>query len=457
MESTQHRDQISLHTKLERVERRSRQDKKAVFNNLGHLLNLEMLESCYHSLDGTKAVGMDKMTKEEYGKNLLENLNQLLMNIRRGGYHPKASRITEIPKVDGSSRPLAIACFEDKIVQEAVRRIIEKIYEPVFVDSSYGFRPGRNCHSAIITLKKHLMSWDCRAVLEIDLRKYFNTIPHEPLIRLLKLKIVDERFLHLIIKLLKAPTLNANRKAERNKVGSPQGSILSPIISNIYLHYVLDIWFSWVNRKQHGDTAHMVRYADDAVFVFGSFSEAERFRTELVRRLEGFGISINDSKTKVLASGKYEATKHERRGAKMPSFTFLGFLIVWGISMNSKTGKKFWRVKTRSCPKRFKNKLVIIKAMIKKHRHDKQLVSRTKRVVDGYLNYFAVTDNMRRVSQFTHEVKRMLYKYLNRRSQRRSFDWQRFTEILKREAFPKVYIRKRLTFDLSIYGVRSSR
>jgi RNA-directed DNA polymerase len=447
--ATQHRDQVNLHTKLERVERRSRQDRKAVFNNIGYLLNLEMLESCYRSLDGTKAVGIDKVTKEEYGKNLLENLKQLLIKIRRGSYHPKASRIVEIPKVDGSTRPLAISCFEDKIVQEAVRQIVERIYEPVFTENSYGFRPGRNCHQAIIALKEHLMGWDCRAVLEMDLRKYFNTIPHEPLIRLLKLKIADERFLHLIIKLLRAPTLNAKGAAERNTVGSPQGSILSPLIANIYLHYVMDIWFSWINGKEYRGKARMVRYADDAAFVFGSFAEAEKFRSELVTRMERFGISINDSKTKVLASGKYEATKHENRGARMPSFTFLGFLFVWGISVNGKTGKRFWRVKTRSCPKRFKSKLAVIKAMIRKRRHDKQLVSHTKRVVEGYLNYFAVTDNLKRCSQFTHEVKRMLYKYLNRRSQRRSFDWERFTGTLKREAFPEVYLRRSLIFDLS--------
>lgn len=423
-----------------------------MFNNLGHLINLEMLQTCYHSLDGTKAVGMDGVTKEDYGKGLENNLRQLLMKIRRGSYHPKASRVVEIPKADGTMRPLAIACLEDKIVQEAVRRVVERIYEPVFLNSSYGFRPGRSCHMAIIDLKGHLMGWECRAVLEIDLRKYFNTIPHGPLTRLLKLKIVDERFLNLIIKLLKAPTLNDEGREVRNEVGSPQGSILSPILANLYLHYVLDIWFSWLNDKQYQGGARMVRYADDAVFVFKSLVEAEEFRTELVKRLESFGILINETKTKVLVSGRYEATKHERRGERMPSFTFLGFSLVWGSSTNGKTGKRFWRVKTRTCPKRFKQKLAEIKTMIKKHRHNKYLIDHVKRVVGGYLNYFAVTDNMRRASQFTHEVKRMLYKYLNRRSQRRSFDWERFTEILKRAQFPEVYVRKTLHFDLSVFS-----
>jgi len=447
--STQHRDREGLQTKLERVEQRSRQDRRAVFNNLGHLVNLELLQRCYHELDGSKAVGIDGVTKEEYGENLRVNLTELLMKIRRASYHPQAARIVEIPKADGTTRPLAIACFEDKIVQEAVRRIIERIFEPVFLDCSYGFRPGRSCHQALVTLKGDLMSWECKAVLEVDLRKYFNTIPHKPLIRLLKLKIADERFLNLITKLLKAPTLNEQGETVRNGVGSPQGSILSPVIANLYLHYVLDIWFSWLNDKNYQGKARMVRYADDVVFVFGSLVEAEGFRVQLAKRLESFGISINESKTKVLAAGRYEAVKHANRGEKMPCFTFLGFIHVWGVSVNKKTGRRFWRVKLRTCPKRFKKKLAEIKAQVQKYRHNKYLIYHVKRVVDGYLNYFAVTDNMRRVSQFTHEVKRMLYKYLNRRSQKRSFDWVIFTSILKRANFPEPHIRKSLHFDLS--------
>ncbi|MEO5970597.1 MAG: reverse transcriptase domain-containing protein [Bdellovibrionia bacterium] len=224
-------------TKLDRVEQRSRRDRGTVFNNLGHLISLEMLQLCHNMLDGKKAVGIDGITKEAYEKDLDNNLKNLLMKIRKGSYHPKPSRIVEIPKSDGGQRPLAISCHEDKIVQDAVKRILERIYEPNFLECSHGFRPKRGCDTALVALDEHLKSYDCGAVLEIDLRKYFNTIPHEPLVRLLKLKITDSRFLHLIIKLLKASTLGRDGKEERNKVGSPQGSILSPIISNLYLHY----------------------------------------------------------------------------------------------------------------------------------------------------------------------------------------------------------------------------
>lgn len=214
-----------MHTKLNRIKQRSQQSRGTVFNNIGHLINLDALRQCHHSLDGTKAVGIDGMSKEKYEQNLEGNLNQLLMKIRKGSYHPKAARIVEIPKSDGSSRPLAISCHEDKIVQAAVKQILEAIYEPVFLTCSHGFRPGRGCHTALIALDKKLRNVNCGAVLEIDLRKYFNSIPHDPLIRMLASKITDQRFLYLIIKLLKAPTLNEEGKTVRNEIGSPQGSI----------------------------------------------------------------------------------------------------------------------------------------------------------------------------------------------------------------------------------------
>lgn len=452
MASTQQKDQVSPSTKLDRIKQRSQRDRGAVFNNLGHQIDLGMLRRCFHSQDGSKAVGIDNVTKDQYEQNLEENLGQLLSKIRRGSYHPQASRIVEIPKSDGTRRPLAIACFEDKIVQEAVRRIVEAIYEPVFLECSHGFRPDRGCHTALIALDESLMSWDCEAVLEIDLRKYFNTIPHEPLVEMLKSKIMDKRFLHLIIKLLKAPTLNEAGVAVRNEVGSPQGSILSPVIANIYLHYVLDTWFAWINESKYGGNGSMVRYADDAVFCLRSLARAEQFREILEKRLAEYGIALNEAKTKALISGQREAARCKRNGSQMPTFTFLGFLHVWGKSVNRKTGKDFWRVKRRTCPKRFRKKLSEIKEDIRKNRHEKHLVKRVKRVTQGYLNYFAINDNSKRISQFVHEVRGLLYKYLNRRSQKRSFNWTQFQEILKKEKFPEARILRYLFFNLKPTG-----
>jgi RNA-directed DNA polymerase len=449
---TQHRGKLDLQTKLNRVEQKSRQDRGMVFNNLGHLINLEMLETCHHGLDGAKAVGIDGVKKVEYERDLDRNLKELLIKIRQGSYHPKPSRIVEIPKADGSMRPLAISCHEDKIVQEAVKRILERIYEPIFLNCSHGFRPGRSCYTALAALDRPLMNADCGALLEIDLRSYFNTIPHEPLERLLRLKISDNRFLHLIIKLLKAPTLGKDGEVMRNEVGSPQGSILSPVIANLYLHYVLDIWFSWINESEFRGSAQLVRYADDAVFTFRKLEEAQAFRLKLVERLRSWGISLNETKTQVLPSGWQTATRYERHGIKMPSFTFLGFLHVWGKSYNRKRDVWFWRVKRRTCPKRFRKKLAEITSFIRQHRHEKDLLTRILRVVRGYLNYFAINDNLKRCSQFLFEVTRALFKWLNRRSQKRSITWERFTQVLEKISFPRKVRLQSLFYSSSAAG-----
>ncbi len=423
-----------------------------MFNNVGHLITLDFLRTCHNELDGAKAVGVDGVKKEDYAKNLPENLKQLLMRIRRGSYHPQPSRIVEIPKTDGTMRPLAISCYEDKIVQEALRKILERIYEPIFLKCSHGFRPGRGCDTALVALNDRLKSADCGGVLEIDLRKYFNTIPHEPLTRLLRLKIKDERFLCLIIKLLKAPTQDKEGRVTRNDLGSPQGSILSPLLANLYLHYVMDIWFSWINESKLGGSAGLVRYADDAVFTFRTLAEATEFRIELAQRLNSFGISLNDAKTKALVCGPQVASQYERKGLKMPHFTFLGFLHVWGKAWNRKRGISFWRVKRRTCPMRFRKKLAELTTLIKKSRHDKNLLERVKRIVRGYVNYFAINDNEKRVGQFLREVRRLLFKWLNRRSQRHSLTWDEFQQVLDKAKFPNRVHLRNLFFILKSSG-----
>ena len=450
MKSTQQKEHEILRTKLERVMERSKQNRDAQFNNLGHIIDLELLRQCYLSLDGSKATGIDGVTKEEYGKELDKSLQELLLKIRRGSYHPKASRIVEIPKIDGSTRPLAISCTEDKIVQEAVRRVLESIYEPIFREESHGFRPGKGCETALLALDKAIMKTKCGAVLEIDLRKYFNTIPHEPLEKMLRIKIKDERFLYVVLKLLKAPVMGADGKQSPSKIGSPQGSIVSPIIANIYLHYVLDVWFAWINRKQFEDSARLVRYADDCVFTFRTIGEAESFLKVLTDRFTKSGITLHEGKTKILLSGQVNAARMKKLNRKMPAFTFLGFLHVWGQAMNRKTCKTFWRIKRRTDPVRMTKKLLEIKEYIKSHRHDKDLLMYVKSVVTGYLNYFAINDNSKRATLFLKEVRRMLFKWLNRRSQKRSYNWAKFIEILNKIQFPSRIKIRNVFFDMSV-------
>jgi len=399
-------------------------------------------------------VGVDGITKIQYGKKLESNLELLLLKIRNGSYYPKPSRIVEIPKVDGSKRPLAISCTEDKIVQEAVRCILERIYEPHFLDCSYGFRPGRNAHQALADLDKRLLKESCKSVVDIDLKKYFNTIPHKPLGKILQKKVKDRRLLYLIIKLLKAPTLNKDGTLQRNEVGSPQGSILSPLLANIYLHYVLDEWFVEVNKESFRGTAHMVRYADDVLFTLNSKEDALNFHRTLVCRLATFGLTLNEAKTRIIPCGSRVARWYANAGKKMPTFTFLGFMHIWGQSKNRKRNEMFSRMKRQTDPVRFRKKLSEIKVHLMKYRHNKNLIPYTISVVRGYMNYFAVNDNKHRIGLFLHAVKRILFRALNKRSQKRSFTWERFQEVLDLSGYPKTCILVNLFFDSKSYSMK---
>lgn len=254
---------ISGKTKLDRLGERAISHKETVFNNLGHIIEGELLEQIYHQLESRKAVGIDGVNKEAYGSCLEENIKSLLRRIRTGSYRPKPARVIEIPKEDGSKRPLVISCFEDKIVQHAVSMILTKIYEPLFLPSSFGFREGRSCHDALRALNKHAYPcWD-GAVIEVDIRRYFNSIPHGELKKILKKKISDDRFLKLIEKLATAPVVSEGR-ITANELGCPQGSILSPILANIYLHEVIDQWFESIKQTHFKGKAEEVRYADDS-------------------------------------------------------------------------------------------------------------------------------------------------------------------------------------------------
>jgi RNA-directed DNA polymerase len=449
MRSTQLRDQLDPSTKLDRIRRRSENDSEMVFNNLGHIINLELLSRCFHSLDGSKAVGIDRVTKEAYHSDLQSNLSDLLLRIRRGSYHPKASRIVEIPKIDGSTRPLAIGCLEDKIVQEAVRRILDAIYDPLFLDCSHGFRPERECDTALVQLDRHLYGSNCGAVIDIDLQKYFNSIPHSKLEEMLKQKISDRRFLWLILKLIKAPTLDENGMESPNEIGVPQGSIVSPVLANIYLHFALDLWFKEINESKFGGTLRMVRYADDGIFVMKTRPAADRFLKLLTERLEAYEIYLNQDKTKVLTCVAAESARCERNNLRSPSFTFLGFLHIWGKSRNSKTGQIFWRVKRRTCPKRFRKKIKEVRDWLSKNRHKPYLFPRIAEKVKGYLAYFAINDNAKKCAQFLNEVRRILHYYLNRRSQRKGMMWEQMGRILIKHGYPTKVRLKNLFFTMN--------
>jgi RNA-directed DNA polymerase len=279
-------------TKLDRLGEAAKTKKEAVFNNLGHIIDLDLLQEMYRKSEGRKAIGTDGITKAVYGINLEANLKDLIRRIRNDTYRAKPARQTEIPKEDGSTRPLVISCFEDKLVQMAVAEILTRIYEPLFMPCSFGFRKEKSCHDALRALLKHAYVCHDGAVVEIDICKYFNTIPHKNLKEILQKKISDKRFLRLLVRLITAPT-RTKEAIKANIVGCPQGSIISPILANIYLHTVVDEWFSEIKKSHLRGIAEEVRYADDMVFIFQRYDEAVRFFEALPKRLKKFGLDIH--------------------------------------------------------------------------------------------------------------------------------------------------------------------
>ncbi|QDQ38949.1 group II intron reverse transcriptase/maturase [Legionella geestiana] len=423
-------------TKLECISRRARLQKDTVFNNIGHALDIDLLRECYQELDGKKATGIDKVTKEAYGKKLGDNLQDLLARIRRCAYKPQASKLVEIPKEDGSTRPLAISCFEDKIVQMAASKLLTAIYEPLFLPCSYGYREGVNGHEALRALMKYSNQFHEGATLEIDLRKYFNTIPHDKLLEILEQKITDKRFLKLITKLIRSPVL-VNGKAELNTLGCPQGSIISPILSNIYLHHVIDCWFDEISKSHLKGKTAMVRFADDMVFLFQRGEEAERFYNVLPKRLEKHGLQLNADKSSLLKSGSREAERAEERGKRLKTYNFLGFVCYWGKSRNGKR----WRLKFKSRSDRFTAKLRGLREYLKKslNRDTETTMERIKRIAVGWINYHAISDNQKRVHSFLKESKKAILNWIRRKGGKRKTNWATFNKILEKIKYPQSF------------------
>jgi len=424
-------------TKLNRIGAVSQTSPLTVFNNIGHIIDEEMLYDAFHRLDGNKAAGIDGKTKASYGTRLHRNVRNLLRRIRRGTYRPKPAKVVHIPKEDGSTRALSISCLEDKLVQSVVAKILNTIYEPLFLPCSYGGRPNRSAHDALRALNQTAYRVSFGAIVEIDIRKYYDSIPHCGLMAYIEDKISDKRFLGLIRKLLQSSKLDEGKQIQ-NKQGCPQGSIVSSILANIYLHHVIDEWFSQIKASHLKGGAHMVRYLDDMVFIFEREDQAQRLFEVLPKRLARYGLELHEGKSSIIRAGRRYAAWAYARKEKMPTFTFLGFTVYWGKSTSGKT----WRMKYRTRKDRFSSSLKRLREFLWRYRNTNNmpwLLSRVFAVVRGWVNYHGISDNHQKVKAFILSVKRLLFKWMNRRGGRKRMTWDRYVRGLKRMGFPERY------------------
>ena len=452
-ESTEERDlakrnakQAPLHRTPGRTKRKSRglhgvreaarKDSTLRFTALLHHVNEDCLTEAFFQLKKTAAVGVDGVTWQEYEGNLEANITDLHDRLHRGAYRAKPSRRVWIPKSDGRQRPLGVASLEDKLVQQAVLWVLQCIYEQDFLGFSYGFRPGRSQHDALDALSVAISGKRVNWILDADIESFFDTIDHDWLIKFLEHRIGDRRILRLIRKWLRAG-VSEDGEWSKTTVGVPQGSVISPLLSNIVLHYVFDLWIEWWRKKCcHGDVI-VVRYADDFVIGFENHSEATACLEELRIRFAKFGLKLHDGKTRLIEFGRFAIDRRKWRGERRPAtFNFLGF-----THQCAKCRKHGWfAIHRLTMSQRMRSKLQQIKIALRKRMH--RPVGETGRwlrsVVQGWLNYHAVPDNSRRCRRFVDEVTRLWLDVLRRRSQRgqRRWTWKRMAR-LKRLHLPR--------------------
>ena len=417
---------------LDRVRQAAKGDKKLRFTALLHHVNIDLLRRSYYDLQRQAAAGVDGVTWQEYGDGLEERLADLHGRIHRGAYQAKPSRRVwgpeGAPKADGRQRPLGIAALEDKIAQRAVVQVLNQIWEEDFLDFSYGFRPGRSQHDALDALYVGITSKKVNYVLDLDIRSFFDQVGHDHLEKFVRHRIGDERLVRLILKWMKAGVMEGGQWFE-TKEGTPQGAVISPVLANLYLHYVLDLWVhAWRRKVAQGDVI-VVRYADDAVLGFQHREEAEKFLEELRERVRKFGLELHPEKTRLMEFGRYAAERRAKRGEGKPeTFDFLGFTHICG--KNHKTG--YFMVYRKTIGRRMAAKLKQIRQKLRQGLHEKtkDTTEWLQSVVRGYFQYHAIPRNEGRLKAFRYEVLRMWWWQLRRRSQRTRWTWKKFRETL---------------------------
>jgi len=427
---------VSVSQALERIRQDARERKKEKFISLFHHISVELLEAAFYELKTDAAAGVDRLTWKDYEADFDDKIEDLHDRVQRGAYRALPSRRVYIPKPDGRQRPLAVAALEDKIVQRAVVALLNAIYEEDFLGFSYGFRPGRGTHDALDALCVGITSRKVSYILDADIRSFFDEISQEWLVRFLEHRIGDRRIIRLIQKWLKVGVLEDGIVTPSEK-GTGQGSVISPLLANIYLHYVIDLWANrWRRREATGDMI-IVRYADDFIVGFEHEADARRFLDEMRERLGEFALSLHPEKTRLIEFGRFAAERRQRRGLDKPeTFNFLGFTFICG---KTRAGKFQIKRKTRRDRMRAKLKMIQEGLWRRMHQSIPSQGSWLRRVVKGYFNYHAVPTNARTLDVFRHHVTDLWRRTLRRRSQTARITWARMTK-LANDFLPKPII-----------------
>lgn len=427
-------DRILMQTKLDLISKVAEGDKKQKINNLFYLLNADNLRESYLQLKSGKAAGSDGVSLEEYGRKLETNLDQLTEMIHKGSYRPQPVRRTYIPKANGKMRPLGIPSVEDKVVQHCMTRILTAIYENDFLDFSYGFRPKRNCHQALQRLDKTIMTKPINYVIDADIKGFFDNVSHVWMIKFLEHRINEPKFIKLIGRFLK------NGYVEEGGLfatvqGTPQGGLISPILANVYLHYVLDLWFERRVKRQCKGSVEMVRYADDFVICAQYQEDAQKVCELLKERIEGFGLELAADKTRIIEFGRKSVMNAKRDGRSPEVFNFLGFTHYAGKSrkgnflLGRKTDRKKLVVKL--------NEMALWLKSVKNKKHIREWWPNLQAKMIGHYRYFGISGNTRSLNQFYRVVQHLVFKWINRRSQSSSMNWVDLQKYLSRYTLPK--------------------